>query len=312
MRIPKGGIAFFDSGIGGLTVLAACRKHLPNETFYYYGDNAHAPYGNRSEKQIKRFVLRAFKKINTLNVRAAVIACNTATTVCIEELRKRYSFPIVGTEPAVCTAAMKGGKVLVLATSATSKSVQFQRLCNRAKELFPQAEIKIAPCEKLAGQIERRMGKGNYDFSPFLPRENPTSVVLGCTHYIYIGSKIAQFYGCDVYDGNEGVARRLVSVLGESLGAGEGNVKENRDGRPLWKKFLSKLGFLTTFDTSVKLRKKGQEKRNICSLKNDKKSSKISETQGLFFLGKQRKRNEKVYKQMFVLNQKGSRWFFSG
>ena len=60
MKIPKGGVAFFDSGIGGLTVMAACRERIGKEIFYYYGDNAHAPYGNLTPKQIRRFVFSAF------------------------------------------------------------------------------------------------------------------------------------------------------------------------------------------------------------------------------------------------------------
>ena len=86
MGIPSGGVAFFDSGIGGLTVLCECAARLPNERFYYFGDNRHAPYGNLSDKKIKKLVFRAFRKFAALRVKAAVLACNTATATCVEAL----------------------------------------------------------------------------------------------------------------------------------------------------------------------------------------------------------------------------------
>ena len=107
MQIAEGGIAFFDSGIGGLTVLAECCRQIKGGVFYYYGDNTHAPYGNLPPEKIKEYVFQAFEKFRRLKVRAAVIACNTATAVCVEELRKKYDFPIIGAEPAVYSAAAK-------------------------------------------------------------------------------------------------------------------------------------------------------------------------------------------------------------
>jgi hypothetical protein len=94
MRLPKGGIGFFDSGIGGLTVMDASQRVIKEETFYYYGDNKHAPYGNLPQKKIRKYLLRALKKFYRLRVRAVVLACNTATAVCIDEFRKKFSFPI--------------------------------------------------------------------------------------------------------------------------------------------------------------------------------------------------------------------------
>ena len=77
MRILKGGIAFFDSGIGGMTVLAECQKRCKGEIFYYYGDNKHAPYGNLPPAKIRRYVEKAFRKFRRLKVKAVVVACNT-------------------------------------------------------------------------------------------------------------------------------------------------------------------------------------------------------------------------------------------
>lgn len=213
MRIPKGGIAFFDSGIGGLTVLNACKKVLPNEVFYYYGDNKHAPYGNLSENKIKKYVARAFKRFQRLRVKAVVLACNTVTAVCVEKLREKYAFPIIGAEPAVLPAVKRGGEVLVLTTRATYESVRFQHLLQKAQALFPDADIVARPCDGLAGAIEKNILDKQADYTPFLPRGEPTAVVLGCTHYLFIAEQIRRFYGCPIFDGNEGIARRLRSLL---------------------------------------------------------------------------------------------------
>ena len=297
MQIPKGGIAFFDSGIGGLTVLNACRRYFPNDVFYYYGDNKHAPYGNLPPKKIRRYVLKAFKTFERLNVRAVVLACNTATAVCVEELRKRYSFPIIGAEPAVCTAAMKGGRVLVLATRATCESERFRILCARVAKLFPDAEICIRACEGLAGAIERNLLRKDFDFSPYLPDERADAVVLGCTHYIYIVGQIATRYGCPIYDGKEGIARRLFTILNKKASKTDFLGNKNRKERPLEAFFDHKMSPLTT-----PTQKMGecQNFANECSQNLKKKNSKNEEIETLFFLGNQRENNENIYKQMFA------------
>ncbi len=213
MRIPTGGIAFFDSGIGGLTVLAECRKLLPSETFYYYGDNDRAPYGNLPKEKIRKYVLQAFRQFRKRRVKAVVLACNTATAVCIDELRKKYAFPIIGAEPAVYTAAAEGGEVLVLSTRATYESPRFRALCRRAKDRFPRANVRACACDGLAGAIERGLFHCKINFADYLPEGKPKTVVLGCTHYGYIKKQIAAHYGCKVLDGNGGIALRLRYIL---------------------------------------------------------------------------------------------------
>lgn len=226
MAEKRNGIAFFDSGIGGLTVMNECILHGINENMYYYGDNGFAPYGNKSRLEIRERVQLAFEEFQKLNVRVAVIACNTATAICVDDLRSHFDFPIVGAEPAVFTAAKFGGEVLVLTTRATYESGRIRALCQKAEQAYPNAYLRVCPCDGLAGEIELHLFDKDYDFSRFFPKGNPSSVVLGCTHYVYLKKYVEAFYKCKAYDGNAGIARRVESVSGSKL-------QGDRDSQPL-------------------------------------------------------------------------------
>ncbi len=204
-------IGIFDSGIGGLSVLSACVKRLPRLRYLYLGDNARAPYGSRPAEEIAAFTEEALARFRACRVSAAVLACNTATAVCLGEMRGKFSFPILGTEPAVLPAAKRGGKILVLCTPRTAASGRLRALLSRC----PSAEFTVVPCAGLAAAIENRFLRGEkFDLEGELPRGKYDGVVLGCTHYALIGEEIAAFYGAPVFDGAEGIARRLAAVLG--------------------------------------------------------------------------------------------------
>lgn len=289
MKIMKGGVAFFDSGIGGLTVLAACRKEFPEECFYYYGDNRHAPYGNLSVEKIRRYTIRAFEEFRRLQVKAAVVACNTVTAVCIEELRNRYSFPIIGTEPAVLSAARRGGEVWVLTTRATYNSERFRSLCNRAKEKYPGAIIRPIACDCLAGVIESNIADRDFNYTLALPRGKPSSVVLGCTHYIYIKERIRDFYGCEVFDGNVGVVKQLSRILGEEGRTGQKN-RTDFDEKTF---FSEKVGMNDHSVTTSVIN------TNKCSFLYPQTESGAKGRKNIVFLGKLKGKNENIYKQTF-------------
>lgn len=291
MDLPKGGIAFFDSGIGGMTVLAACRNVLKDERFYYYGDNIHAPYGNLPSQKIRDYVFAVFEKFRALDVKAAVVACNTATAVCVEELRRAYPFPIIGAEPALRLAARGGGRVLVLTTQATCKSQRYQTLLDKTRATYPQTELITVPCEQLAYQIEKNIGKDGFDCTPFLPKERADGVVLGCTHYVYMQAQIAAYYNCPVYHGNEGIARRLCAVL-----------RKNSDGQPPDFFESKNLGFSTTIFPQNAHKKGVDEKANKRLYQNTLNPLKIQGKGGIVFLGENAENNQKIYKQTYVHN----------
>lgn len=203
-------VGIFDSGVGGLNVLGACMRRLPDCRYYYYGDNRHAPYGSRSEGEILCFVRAALKKFRRLGVDAAVLACNTATAVCAERMRAEFSFPVIGMEPAVAPAARLCNNVLVLATPLTADSARLHALLAR----FPDCRFTVCPLPNLAGAIERYFALGErLTISDHLPPGHFDGVVLGCTHYPFFGREIGEFYRAPVFDGADGTANRLFSVL---------------------------------------------------------------------------------------------------
>lgn len=206
-NLPKVGI--FDSGVGGLTVLMECFCRYPAAEYYYLGDNERAPYGNRSKGEICSFVREAMKTFASLGVDAAVLACNTATAVCIEEMRREFSFPIIGTEPAVRLAARECKSALVLATVQTAASERLFSLLRASSS----CEFTVLPCPHLAAEIELALhgggGIGNSVHFPSVGGRKFDGVVLGCTHYVFFKDKIAAFYGCKTFDGNRGVAEEL-------------------------------------------------------------------------------------------------------
>lgn len=266
MKGRKAAVGVFDSGIGGLTVLKNCAEVFPLAQYYYLGDNQNAPYGERSEDEIFCFTDRCVKKLIRKKVSAVVLACNTATAVCIARLRVKYpDVAFIGTEPAVLPAVRKGGNILVLCTPKTAHS---QRLCGLIQRV-PDAKITVYACCNLAKEVEDCVANSRtIDLSSHLPCGTFDGVVLGCTHYVWLKEKIQAFYSSPVYDGNEGVARRLKEV------------------------FLEKLG---TNDHLFPQEGKEKDEKNKCLQKKRKKGVKFP-----IFLGKSRKTNKNIYKQMFV------------
>lgn len=205
-----GGIGVFDSGIGGLTLLKELDSMTSGQTFYYYGDNSNAPYGNKSAEEILSLSSKAFECFDEIGVRAAVIACNTVTADCAAYFRKKFSYKIFGIEPALKPALLKHDDVLVLATKATLSSPSFMRLKN---SFYGKNIMTFAPI-RLAEDIERNIpfGRG-IDLSAHLKKVKTGAVVLGCTHYVYLKKEIGEFYSSPVFDGNYGISIHLVKCL---------------------------------------------------------------------------------------------------
>lgn len=94
-------IGFFDSGIGGMTVLHQALQLLPNDDYIFYADTLHVPYGEKTKEEVRKYIFDAVDFMANQGIKALVIACNTATSIAVDDLRQKYDFPILGIEPAV-------------------------------------------------------------------------------------------------------------------------------------------------------------------------------------------------------------------
>ena len=231
-------IGVFDSGVGGIGTLAALRRELPEEKFLFYGDTANAPYGTKSRDEVMGCINRIMEHLLAQDVKAVVIACNTATAVAAAELRARYDLPIIGIEPALKPASevRKDGSILVLATPMTLKLEKFRALYAR----YGEGAIPL-PCPGLMELVEREANDEarRYLLELLSPYDltKVDAVVLGCTHYVFLRPLLKEILpaGVSVLDGNEGTARQLRRVLTakELLSDGPGSVTLETSGNPV-------------------------------------------------------------------------------
>ncbi|MBR1559511.1 MAG: glutamate racemase [Clostridia bacterium] len=211
-------IGFFDSGVGGVSVLHEARRIMPNENYLFYGDNAHAPYGPRPLEEIRALSAAGIGLLLERGVKAVVIACNTATSAYAEIVRAQHpELPIIGMEPALKPAhfARHGGKVIVLATAATLKLEKFERLMARyGDEAIPVVgEGLVELVENGRAQTPEAAARVRALLEPYSDKQID-AVVLGCTHYPYLREHVqAVLPHAQIFDGREGTAMRLKSQL---------------------------------------------------------------------------------------------------
>ena len=205
-------IGVFDSGIGGLSILKALRAELPHENFVYIADSGHAPYGERDDAHVLARSRAVTAHLRQQNIKALVIACNTATAAAIDHLRIEHpGLPIIGVEPALkpAVALSKTGRIGVMATRSTLASARFKALHDA---LASQATFVLQPCDGLADAIERSL---HADASPrsateiialctqhtsamgiFGPDQGKIdTLVLGCTHYPFASAQLRALLG---------------------------------------------------------------------------------------------------------------------
>src|SRR5690606_34331294 len=193
--MSEAAIGVFDSGVGGLSVLREIRAQLPAEDLLYVADSGAAPYGERTEEFIRGRVRAIVEFFLRRQVKAIVVACNTATAVAVELIRSQYDIPVVAVEPAVKPAAAltKSGVIGVLATSRTLSSERFARLAGNYGE---GVTVLLQACPGFVEQVE----KGELDsvetrglvqryVGPLIDQGVDT-LVLGCTHYPFLRAAI--------------------------------------------------------------------------------------------------------------------------
>ncbi|MGG3575258.1 glutamate racemase [Bacillus gobiensis] len=218
-------IAFFDSGIGGITVLHEAVKQLPNEDFVFFADTLHVPYGTKSKADVKEYVKQSVESIREEEVKALVIACNTATSIAVSELRNTYDFPIIGMEPAVKPALeisrSAGKRVLVFATPLTLKQSKYTELVSRIDDQrlvdsLPLPEL-VEFCERLNFESQEVIDYFTEKLSSF-DLNNYGTVVLGCTHYPFYKHVLRSILPnhIQIVDGSVGTVHRLADILSEA------------------------------------------------------------------------------------------------
>lgn len=210
-------LAFFDSGMGGLSVLHHAMKILPSEEFIFFADEDNVPYGTKSPEEVLRFVDEAFEFLIAQGVGAIVVACNTATSVAVGAMRKKYSLPIIGMEPALKLAldTFPQRKVLVTATAITITGKKIRRLIERL-DAADLAELRALP--RLVEFAERQEFQSaaveeylRGELSPYAWEEF-SSLVLGCTHFNYFKDTLRKILPAHVkiLDGNAGTVNELI------------------------------------------------------------------------------------------------------
>lgn len=223
---PDAPILFFDSGVGGLSVLAPTRELLPNAPIVYCADSAGFPYGQRSEAEIaSRVPALLGRLVERLHPRLAVIACNTASTIALQHVRSALDLPVVGTVPAIKPAAevSKTRVIGVLGTEATVRqpyvadlAAKFASDCKLIRhgspELVDVAEAKLAG-QPVSDDAVKAAVQPMFD-TPDGDRID--TVVLACTHFPLLGEELrAAFPNVTYVDGGAGIARRIAYLTRE-------------------------------------------------------------------------------------------------
>ncbi|OQB23364.1 MAG: Glutamate racemase 2 [Firmicutes bacterium ADurb.Bin182] len=252
-------VGVFDSGLGGASVLREALIRLPFENYVYYGDNGNVPYGDKSEYEITKLAFECAYFLIGKGVKTMLIACNTATSAAIRAIREKLDIPVVSMEPAIKPACSEpgDGKILMMATAATTRLSRYQAL--KARMPDPGRVIDI-PCPGLVDRIETGVFEDDafddllYRFLSPYHGQKIDSIVLGCTHYVFIKNAISRYAALHfegkprLVDGNAATVRQLERVLvsnGLNNSAGKASVDFFTSGdadrlRPLFFSLLNR------------------------------------------------------------------------
>lgn len=197
-------IGVFDSGLGGLTVAREIMRNLPNERIVYFGDTARVPYGNKSKATIVRYARQIVRFLKTQEIKAVVIACNTATALAIDEVREMADIPVIGViEPGakMAAAATKNKRVGVIATRAT---IQAGEYANVIRRIDPEIQVLGQACPMLVPLVEegwihdRITDEVILRYLDDLLEHGVDTLILGCTHYPLLRSEIRKLVGSGI------------------------------------------------------------------------------------------------------------------
>ena len=212
-------IGVFDSGIGGITVLKEIISLVPDCEYIYYSDSFNNPYGNKTEEELYIIVKEVVDKLIGMGCNIIVIACNTASAICVDQLRSEYkSINIIAVEPSIKMISDYGhtDNVLLLATKGTTESNRFKTLYekynNNSTYVYTPFCLATLIEEGDNLKIDRCLEEELEQFKD----KNINIVILGCTHYPLVKDKIKEILNNEIfYDGSIGVAKRVKSFVTE-------------------------------------------------------------------------------------------------
>ena len=216
-------IALLDSGIGGLSVLQATKQQIPNASIVYFADHAYSPYGNKDITWLNHHIVQLVKALNQQHqLDAIIIACNTASTLCLEQLRQCTNTPIIGVVPAVKTAANLtiNQSIGILATPTT---INGEYLKSLILDFANQYQVTKVASTELVSIAEKKLNKQPIDqeaiahiIEPFI-KSNCDYVVLGCTHFPHLKEELtALAEHINLIDSADAIAKRCISLLNHS------------------------------------------------------------------------------------------------
>lgn len=241
-------ILFIDSGVGGLSTLAETMK-LVHANFIYFADNLHSPYGSHSDSEIFEYLKKIIEDLQKkYELSVVVLACNTATTSSIKNLRAYFkNITFVGTEPAIKLACDNGAKsILCLATPTTARQVRYLHLKDEAS-----AAVDTLSVPTLAMDIENFLLNNNLKYSLTLKKrlfavasksKSFDAIVLGCTHYIFVKKHIKDLTFLPIYDGNFGVAKQISNIKHKNTPKSTVKFMFSMDNKTLKQKYKKILG----------------------------------------------------------------------
>lgn len=211
-KVKRSPIGVFDSGIGGLTVVKRLSSTLPNESIIYFGDTARVPYGSKSNSTVIEYSIQDTKFLLKKNIKALVVACNTASSIAIPDLKKMFDIPIIGMiEPGSRMALKKSQskKIGVIGTRATVSNLAYSK---EIKKINSSAQVIEKPCPLFVPLAEEGWinHKATYEvaeeYLKELREEKIDTLVLGCTHYPILSEVIRKVIGSKVTLIDSGIA----------------------------------------------------------------------------------------------------------
>ena len=217
-------VGVFDSGVGGLTVAREIMRQLPRENMVYFGDTARVPYGSKSRNNIIRYSRQIIRFLQTKEVKAIVIACNTASALALDTVKEETDIPIIGVIEPGARAAVQATENGMIGVAGTEATIQSETYTNVIRKMRPDAAVIGKPCPLFVPLVEEGFAKHRITeevIDIYLSEMRQTDIdtmILGCTHYPLLRSRIMAYFGEKVHIVNPAyeTAVDLKKILDES------------------------------------------------------------------------------------------------